>query len=301
MKKNLWTGILILLVCAGGICLPSILLGWQDEKRIGRSEAEDAQEVLLTVQTELTLTEKLNLMCKGTMNSIALMNGKNYKYNTIEAKMREEIQELEELDILNLQGQKLNYSGAEMQFCIDTDAEMQSLMLWVIEATTEQYSLTIFLDDETGKILAVNQESWTDTIVHADKSAVSEAVAGSTTDVDLAVKKADDGMVRSGLEGSSLELIAENWATYLDCTLTKTYQYPQINLPEAFSKEVDALIKEKGLSEEEAYYEVYEAFGIPREELDRRLYAVYQDDRGTVTCEIVSWNSVLSVSPVPSE
>lgn len=300
MKKYLWTGVLILLVCAGGICLPSLLLGWQDEKRIGRSEAEDAQEVLLTTHTELTLTEKLNLMRKGTMNSIALENGKNYKYNTIEAKMREEIQKLEELDILDLQGQKLNFSGAEMQFCIDTDGEIQSLMLWVIEAVTEQYSLTIVLDDETGKILALGQEGWADMKAYTDKGAASEEVAESMTDVDRAVKEADDGTGQPNLEASDLETIAENWAAYLGCILTETSWYPKINLPEEFSREAEALIKEKGLSEEEAYYEVYEALGITRDELDRRLYAVYQDNQGTATYEIVFWNFALSVSPVPS-
>lgn len=308
MKRYLISGILILLACIGGICLPGGILEWQDRSRMETIEAEAAEEVLLTAQTDLTLTEKINLLQKDDLNDMVLSNGKNYKYDTIEEKMREEVQKLEELEILNLNGQELNYSSAEVHFFIETDveAEVRTLMLWIIEAATKEYNLGILLDDETGKILAVSQEVWNSMEVYSGKNFVDKGYgeaaeegasedSGTESVSDAAVKEEEEG---GKPETSEMEVLAEKWGTYLGCTMTRTYRFPEIYPQEELAKELKALIEEKGLSEKEAYDMIYEAWGIPREKPDNRIYAVYQDEGEIAAYEITSWDSFFSISVI---
>ena len=308
MKRYLISGILILLACIGGICLPGWILEWQDRSRMETIEAEATEEVLLTAQTDLTLTEKINLLQKDDLNDMVLSNGKNYKYDTIEEKMREEVQKLEELEILNLNGQELNYSSAEVHFFIETDveAEVRTLMLWIIEAATKEYNLGILLDDETGKILAVSQEVWNSMEVYSGKNFVDKGYgeaaeegasedSGTESVSDAAVKEEEEG---GEPETSEMEVLAEKWGTYLGCTMTRTYRFPESYPQEELAKELKALIEEKGLSEKEAYDMIYEAWGIPREKLDNRIYAVYQDEGEIAAYEIISGDSFFSISVI---
>ncbi|MBP3926836.1 MAG: hypothetical protein J6D13_06640, partial [Clostridium sp.] len=70
MRRYWMAGSLLLLAGVAGFWLPSVMMEWQDEARIGKIETERAEEVILTVQTEMSLLEKLNLMTGGTVNTL---------------------------------------------------------------------------------------------------------------------------------------------------------------------------------------------------------------------------------------
>ena len=78
MKKYGIAGILLAVFLAGSLFLPPRIMEWQDRRKIGTSQTEEVQEVVLREQVFMTLTQRLALLDteRQGVDTLALLNGK---------------------------------------------------------------------------------------------------------------------------------------------------------------------------------------------------------------------------------
>ena len=158
MKNYVIAGLLLFLLAAASLFLPSRVLKWQDRQRTGKSEIEEVQEVVLKEQISMTLSEKLKLRSQDTVNTLTLVNGKNYNKDTIEEQIKKEIKILADRNILiDFDTGELTLKEAAVTFYVDMEDSEKSIMLWQGFVETSKYQLLFFLDDETGKIVSFSQ------------------------------------------------------------------------------------------------------------------------------------------------
>ena len=155
MKKYLMTVLILMTACAAGFMLPPRMLSWQDERYLEKSEIEVTEKVVLSSQTELTMTEKYLLLQSSMVNAIEMTEGKNYTGKEILEHAKQELQELEELGVLQLELSELNFAIESIRFWIDIQGGTQSMLLWTIQAETITGKLRMQVDDETGKIMTL--------------------------------------------------------------------------------------------------------------------------------------------------
>lgn len=258
MKKYLMTVLILMTACAAGFMLPPRLLSWQDEKYLEKSEIEVTEKVVLSSQTELTMTEKYLLLQSSMVNTIEMTEGKNYTGKEILEHTEQELQELEELGLLQLELSELNFAIESIRFWIDIQGGTQSMLLWTIQAETITGKLRMQVDDETGKIM---------TLTYTDK-----------------VSKKSSSETKASENGTKMKDIAQKWGDYLGIELIETSIYDK-TITSGYiemSKEIENLVK-KGMDEEEAEKVIFEEWGIAEEDFEnRRLYATYEDEGGII-------------------
>lgn len=258
MKKYLMTVLILMTACAAGFMLPPRLLSWQDEKYLEKSEIEVTEKVVLSSQTELTMTEKYLLLQSSMVNTIEMTEGKNYTGKEILEHTEQELQELEELGVLQLELSELNFAIESIRFWIDIQGGTQSMLLWTIQAETITGKLRMQVDDETGKIM---------TLTYTDK-----------------VSKKSSSETKASENGTKMKDIAQKWGDYLGIELIETSIYDK-TITSGYiemSKEIENLVK-KGMDEEEAEKVIFEEWGIAEEDFEnRRLYATYEDEGGII-------------------
>lgn len=153
IRSYVGAGICLLLAAGLSFGLPDLLLGWQDDKRIGRVEQEEAAAVVLTDQPELTIVEKIRLVGRSSSRSMVMEKGRNYSADTIEQKVQEELDLFTELGILSGTEGPVTAADLEVSFVMDVEGE-NSMLVWTGQVFLENGGwLDLFLDDETGKIL----------------------------------------------------------------------------------------------------------------------------------------------------
>lgn len=258
MKKYLMTVLILMTACAAGFMLPPRLLSWQDEKYLEKSEIEVTEKVVLSSQTELTMTEKYLLLQSSMVNTIEMTEGKNYTGKEILEHTEQELQELEELGVLQFELSELNFAIESIRFWIDIQGGTQSMLLWTIQAETITGKLRMQVDDETGKIM---------TLTYTDK-----------------VSKKSSSETKASENGTKMKDIAQKWGDYLGIELIETSIYDK-TITSGYiemSKEIENLVK-KGMDEEEAEKVIFEEWGIAEEDFEnRRLYATYEDEGGII-------------------
>lgn len=196
--------VLVIIVTAiGGFTLPYEALKWQDQKRLENSETQDAEEVILSAGTDMTLIEKMQLMQKPSVTSLSMEQGKNYSRDSIIVKAQKEIQNLMKLGLLNLDAEDAVYGIEDVLFLVDTEDGTKSMILWNVSVITGDFFLGISMDDESGKILNFRQ-------------LVFQTAAGNQAEVseEFSISEKDSG---------ELETAAEKWGDYLGISLTETY------------------------------------------------------------------------------
>lgn len=212
MKRYGLMIILIAFALIAGFWMPSRILEWQDQKRMGHMVTEAADEVLLTPRTDLSMIEKIQLMKKETVISFSA-EGRNYTEETILAQVDQELEILNNLGIfLNDMTELKNYEIDELSalFYVDMDDTSRSLRVWSIGGHNTEGSIYLSVDDDTGKILTIYQY------------------------VDSNLSISDDGekIVKSQQEEKSryvsqeLEDIAKKWGEYLGCELSESNTEP---------------------------------------------------------------------------
>lgn len=258
MKKYLMTVLILMTACAAGFMIPPRLLSWQDEKYLEKSEIEVTEKVVLSSQTELTITEKYLLLQSSMVNTIEMTEGKNYTGKEILEHTEQELQELEELGVLQLELSELNFAIESIRFWIDIQGGTQSMLLWTIQAETITGKLRMQVDDETGEIM---------TLTYTDK-----------------VSKKSSSETKASENGTKMKDIAQKWGEYLGIELIETSIYDK-TITSGYiemSKEIENLVK-KGMDEEEAEKVIFEEWGIAEEDFEnRRLYATYEDEGGII-------------------
>lgn len=204
--KNRIMVLLCTFILIAGLWMPSYILEWQDQKKMGHLVTETADKVLLTPRTDLTMIEKTQLLKNETVISFQT-EGKNYTEETILDKVDQELEELVDLDILSDNMKNLSdYEIDELTvfFYLDMDDSSRSMRAWSIGGHNMRGSIYLLIDDDTGKILTIYQ------YVEGDFDA-------------LAVGDEPDNTEQEQQQYISLKLknIAKKWGEYLGCALAE--------------------------------------------------------------------------------
>ena len=117
------------LAALAGFGLPGLLLAAWDEQQLGRVEQEEAPRLVISEQPELTIVEKVRLLQRDSSNSMPLQQGKNYRRDTVEEKMMEELDALAAIGIEGLPAGELDVAFAEVFFVMDVEGE-HSCIIW---------------------------------------------------------------------------------------------------------------------------------------------------------------------------
>ena len=89
----------LLLAASVGFGLPLLLRKWQDDRHLSVVETEEAPEVRITSQTELSIVEKAELFLSADASTTVLEKGKNYDVSGSLAKAEEELAILCEMGV----------------------------------------------------------------------------------------------------------------------------------------------------------------------------------------------------------
>ena len=147
------------LAALAGFGLPGLLLAAWDEQQLGRVEQEEAPRLVISEQPELTIVEKVRLLQRDSSNSMPLQQGKNYRRDTVEEKMMEELDALAAIGIAGLSAGELDVAFAGVLFVMDVEGE-HSCIIWNAQLYQKEGAAgslaELYLDDETGKILGLS-------------------------------------------------------------------------------------------------------------------------------------------------
>ena len=268
MKRYLISVLILAAFLIVGFTIPSMLLEWKDEQRLESAEIEDSEEVVLTMQTNMTIVEKLQLMGSSTIDSVEMSEGKNFTAEEIIVNAQKELKTLSELGIIERGNSILVYGIDNITFLIDILGGSKSMLIWSLHADTDYGRIYMQIDDETGKILTLTY--------------MNESTSAISTEGKSVVEKKET-LVYEG----DLETAAGRWAEYLGIELIETSVYDRtiVSGLDEMQKEIDSLV-EKGMDQTEAEAKIYEEWGVgyaaADEFFDRRLYATYEDAGGIV-------------------
>lgn len=282
----------LLLAASVGFGVPLALRKWQDDRRLSAVETEEAPEVRITSQTELSMVEKAELFLSTDVSTTVLEKGKNYDVPGSLAKAEEELVTLCEMGVLDVLDETFRTAqmaeqdaeqSADPIFYIDPSGE-KSMIIWMlnfqIDTEEDRWILEAALDDETGKLLELGIQEWNEGYgngIRSGAAAIDSDVAA--TDSDVATTDSDVAE-RAQKFGSYLGLTTER--------VTQSWELADTILSDgdrtAYDNQVH-LYEKKGYTEEEARRLVSEEWGISDMNPDgsRTAQVVYREgDKGEV-------------------
>lgn len=279
----------LLLAASVGFGVPLLLRKWQDDRRLSVVETEEASEVRITSQTELSMVEKAELFLSADASTTVLEKGKNYDVAGSLAKAEEELGTLCEMGVLDetFRTVEMTEDDAEQSadpiFYIDPSGE-KSMIIWMlnfqIDTEEDRWLLKAALDDETGKLLELGIQEWNEGYengIRSDAVATDSGVAA--TDSDAAATDSDVAE-RAQKFGSYLGLTTER--------VTQSWELADTILSDGDKTDYDnqvRLYEKKGYTEEDARRLVSEEWGISDMNPDgsRTAQVVYREsDKGEV-------------------
>jgi len=279
----------LLLAASVGFGVPLAFRKWQDDRRLSVVETEEAPEVRITSQTELSMVEKAELFLSADASTTVLEKGKNYDVAGSLAKAEEELGTLCEMGVLDetFRTVEMTEDDAEQSadpiFYIDPSGE-KSMIIWMlnfqIDTEEDRWLLKAALDDETGKLLELGIQEWNEGYengIRSDAVATDSGVAA--TDSDAAATDSDVAE-RAQKFGSYLGLTTER--------VTQSWELADTILSDGDKTDYDnqvRLYEKKGYTEEDARRLVSEEWGISDMNPDgsRTAQVVYREgDKGEV-------------------
>lgn len=292
----------LLLAASVGFGVPLLLRKWQDDRRLSVVETEEAPEVRITSQTELSMVEKAELFLSADASTTVLEKGKNYDVPGSLAKAEEELGTLCEMGVLDetFRTAKMTEDDAEQSaapiFYIDPSGE-KSMIIWMlnfqIDTEEDRWLLEAALDDETGKLLELGIQEWNEGYengIRSDAVATDSGVAA--TDSDAAATDSDVAE-RAQKFGSYLGLTTER--------VTQSWELADAILSDgdrtAYENQVH-LYEKKGYTEDDARRLVSEEWGISDVNPDgsRTAQVVYREgDSGEVNYYLRLGSSGLAI------
>ena len=278
----------LLLAASVGFGVPLAFRKWQDDRRLAVVETEEAPEVRITSQTELSMVEKAELFLSADASTTVLEKGKNYDVSGSLAKAEEELGTLCEMGVLDetfrtakMTEQDAKQSAAPI-FYIDPSGE-KSMIIWMlnfqIDTEEDRWILEAALDDETGKLLELGIQEWNEGYENGIRSGAAATDSDVAADSDVTVADSDIAD-RVGKFGSYLGLTTER--------VTQSWELADTILSDgdktAYDNQV-RLYEKKGYTEEDARRLVSEEWGISDMNPDgsRTAQVVYREgDKGEV-------------------
>ena len=278
----------LLLAASVGFGVPLAFRKWQDDRRLAVVETEEAPEVRITSQTELSMVEKAELFLSADASTTVLEKGKNYDVSGSLAKAEEELGTLCEMGVLDetfrtakMTEQDAKQSAAPI-FYIDPSGE-KSMIIWMlnfqIDTEEDRWILEAALDDETGKRLELGIQEWNEGYENGIRSGAAATDSDVAADSDVTVADSDIAD-RVGKFGSYLGLTTER--------VTQSWELADTILSDgdktAYDNQV-RLYEKKGYTEEDARRLVSEEWGISDMNPDgsRTAQVVYREgDKGEV-------------------
>ena len=279
----------LLLAASVGFGVPLLLRKWQDDRRLSVVETEEAPEVRITSQTELSMVEKAELFLSADASTTVLEKGKNYDVAGSLAKAEEELATLCEMGVLDetFRTAEMTEQDAEQSadpiFYIDPSGE-KSMIIWMlnfqIDTEWDRWILKAALDDETGKLLELGIQEWSEDYGNGIRS------GAAATDSDMAATDSDTATADSDVAER-----AQKFGSYLGLTterVTQSWELADNILSDEDKTDYDnqvRLYEKKGYTEEEARRLVSEEWGISDRNPDgsRTAQVVYREgDKGEV-------------------
>lgn len=264
VRAYIVAGTCLILAAVAGFGLPWLLLHFEDGRQLGRIEQEEVSRLEISEQPALTIVQKVRLMQRDSTNSMVLEKGRNYTRETIWDKVDEELNTLADAGIpglpLEMEDTEANGISENMAFSGDTVQSMEPVFLMDVEGensfivwqgqlyTDSGVFLDLYLDDETGKILSLS--------CYGGEGADTGSAAGA----------------------------ADSFGSYLGCYVaSRNAAEPEETAD--MSGETKALyleevrnLMENGWTEEEAYAEVNEKWGL--ENTGYLAHVTYGDESG---------------------
>ena len=280
----------LLLAASVGFGVPLAFRKWQDDRRLSVVETEEAPEVRITSQTELSMVEKAELFLSADASTTVLEKGKNYDVAGSLAKAEEELGTLCEMGVLDetFRTAEMTEQDAEQSadpiFYIDPSGE-KSMIIWMLnfqmDTEKDRLILEAVLDDETGKLLELAIREWSEDY----ENGIRSGAAATDSDVaDLAVTDSD-------VTDSDVTAWAQKFGSYLGLTterVTQSWELADTILSDGDKTDYDnqvRLYEKKGYTEEDARRLVSEEWGISDMNPDgsRTAQVVYREsDKGEV-------------------
>lgn len=213
MKKSYLFVLLFIIVGILSFTLPPRLMKWLDKNQVYAGYTQKAEEITLVSQVSMSLTEKILLYQRETANTLWVSTGKNYDQESIVPKIYEELLILCDLGILEIDINEIDFYAIEGGFVVDTADSTQTMNIWTIYAYQKDklYDLLFVLDDETGKIINLQQSYEFVEYVTENTKKVTKTLPKETT------------VSESEVTSVEIERIAEAWAEYLGLNLTKIH------------------------------------------------------------------------------
>ena len=288
----------LLLAASVGFGVPLTFRKWQDDRRLSVVETEEAPEVRITSQTELSMVEKAELFLSADASTTVLEKGKNYDVAGSLAKAEEELGTLCEMGVLDetFRTAEMTEQDAEQSanpiFYIDPSGE-KSMIIWMLnfqmDTEKDRLILEAVLDDETGKLLELGIQEWSE----GYENGIRSGAAAIDSDVaDLAVTDSD------------VTAWAQKFGSYLGLTterVTQSWELADAILSDgdrtAYENQVH-LYEKKGYTEDDARRLVSEEWGISDRNPDgsRTAQVVYREgDKGEVNYYLRLGSSGLAI------
>lgn len=298
----------LLLAASVGFGVPLLLRKWQDDRRLSVVETEEAPEVRITSQTELSMVEKAELFLSADASTTVLEKGKNYDVAGSFAKAEEELGTLCEMGVLDetFRTAEMTEQDAEQSadpiFYIDPSGE-KSMIIWMLnfqmDTEKDRLILEAVLDDETGKLLELGIQEWSEDYENGIRSGAA-ATDSDMTDSDMA----DSDMTDSDVTDSDVTDWAQKFGSYLGLTterVTQSWELADTILSDgdktAYENQVH-LYEKKGYTEDDARRLVSEEWGISDVNPDgsRTAQVVYREgDSGEVNYYLRLGSSGLAI------
>ena len=289
----------LLLAASVGFGVPLAFRKWQDDRRLSVVETEEAPEVRITSQTELSMVEKAELFLSADASTTVLEKGKNYDVAGSLAKAEEELGTLCEMGVLDetFRTAEMTEQSADPIFYIDPSGE-KSMIIWrlnsLIDTEKGRWILEAALDDETGKLLVLGIQEWNEGYGNGIR------FGAAATDSDVT----DSDVTDSDVTDSDVTDRAQKFGSYLGLTterVTQSWELADAILSDGDKTDYDnqvRLYEKKGYTEEEARRLVSEEWGISDMNPDgsRTAQVVYREgDKGEVNYYLRLGSSGLAI------